>query len=92
MDATRFTNGHTFAGGRIEFQTTPEEPTWRPTLESPEFRERSEQASLESTVAQRRGHRSGHFRQMPSRPWFESIDQFSEFSLLRLEDQPRFIE
>jgi hypothetical protein len=26
MDATRFTNGHTFLGGRIEFRPPPEEP------------------------------------------------------------------
>jgi hypothetical protein len=27
MGATRFTNGHIFARGQIEFRTAPEEPT-----------------------------------------------------------------
>jgi hypothetical protein len=41
MDATRFTNGHPFACGRIEFRTAPEEPSVAAHWESPELRERS---------------------------------------------------
>jgi hypothetical protein len=47
---------------------------------------RSRAAMLESASPQRRRHRSGRFLQMLNQPWFESIEEFPEFSLLCLEE------
>jgi hypothetical protein len=41
MDATRFTNGSTFAGVRIEFRTAPEKLRVAAKVRIPELRERS---------------------------------------------------